>query len=421
MDDADGLEPLDQHPLLDVLADPNPLMVAWSLMFSAVASLELTGRSLLWATVQDGKRVLMPIPTTWIESIDHKRTVFTIRPAGLAKSFPVPGDEVCHFFYPDPSNPYGCLSPLQQIAEAVEADNSIQLSQWRAFKNGINPRVALVVGKNPGIPGAGEGVRPRLNARQRRQLFNAIMSEYGGEENTDKPIILDGLIERVEKLSTTPREMDFLNSSKLTKARILQGFGVNPILLGETEGANRASAYVAEEIFVSNKINPIIQLLSQTMTEWLGPVFSKPNEKLVVWIEPAVARDAEMELRRWQVGGQLGFVSPNEYRRTLLGLPDLPGGDMPSFQSAEPEPEPEPAAAVASASSAASEDVTGGEEEAGEDGSEEAGSDPGSDPGKAAVKPIQRKADRFSRLIDPALNPYTLSLLKTSPNGHGQK
>jgi phage portal protein BeeE len=333
--DTEALPPLDQHPLLDLLADPNPLMVAPSLMFITVASLELTGRSIWWVTTDGGRRVIMPIPTTWIEEVDSRRTVWTIRPAGSATTIPIPGDQIVHYYYPDPEFPWQPLSPLQQIAHAVEIDQAIAESQYRSFQ-AVMPRMALRVGKV-------ENIRPTVTKAQRQQLINSLKSAYAGVVGQNEPLILDGLIEDVFKLSLAPGELDYLNSSKLTKARILQGYGVSPILLGEVEGANRASATVADEIFVANKINPLIQLLSACMTEWLGPIFAGPGGQLAVWIEPAVPRDEDMKLKRWQVAATLGYVDESEFRRAVLNLPDR---KKPSKPAADDKPEPDAAPVV---------------------------------------------------------------------------
>jgi HK97 family phage portal protein len=320
---SDAMAPLESHPLLNLLDDPNELMVAWGLMFSTVASLELSGRSLWWVTQDEGRQSIVPIPTTWVEEVDAKRTAWKIRPVNSAESFPVPGEQIVHFFYPDPSNPLGALSPLQQIAAAVDADDAIATSQVAAFRRGIHPSHAIIVGKT--ATSGGESVRPKLTQTQRNQLLGAIKQAYQGVLHYGDPIIYDGIIEKIERISNSPEEMDFLNSGKVTKARILQGYGVSPILLGETEGANRASATVADEIFVANKVNPLLTLLSQTMQAWFAPMF---GDGLKVWIEPAVPRDDELTQKKWEQAATRGACTINEFRRNVLGLADIEGGDV---------------------------------------------------------------------------------------------
>jgi HK97 family phage portal protein len=340
--DTDNLEPLDQHPILDLLSDPSEMMTAWSLMWTTVAGLSLTGRALWLYGEENGRDALLPIPLTWVESTDTRRTIWNIRPGGTGTAIPVPGEFVAHFYMPDPADPYGAMSPLVQAALAVETDNAIAECQLQTFLRGIMPRIALRVGKTGGMPGvSGSDRRITLTQPQRKQIVEAIRSAHAGFSRSEEPLILDNLIEEVFKLSTAPAEMGFMESGASTKERVLQSFGVSPILLGQVEGANRASATVADYNVVSNTVNPIITMLSLTMTEWLGPLYAKPNERLRIWIEPCVAHDAEMHLKQWESGGRLGYVTPNEFRRAVLNLTDIEGGDeLPSAGKPTPATTP---------------------------------------------------------------------------------
>lgn len=301
--------PLTTHPLLDLLADPNELMVSWSLMFTTVASLELTGRSLWWLPKQEQ---ILPIPTSWIMGFEGSTriTSFRIRPPHSGEAFDIPSEDCCYFSYPDPADPHGAVSPLRAMAGAVDADESITVSQAMMFRNGIHPSHAIIVGKDPhpDVPG---GVRPRLSTAQQRQIISAIKKHYSDVSKHGEPLILDGMIEDVKRLSNTPAEMDWLDSGKATKARIMQGFGVNPIIAGEVEGANRASSLAAEDHFCQFTVNPKITLLSQCMTEWLGPMF---GGGLVIWIEECVPRDGEMNLRWAETLAQHGVITAHELR-----------------------------------------------------------------------------------------------------------
>jgi len=319
-------EPLDSHPILDLLADPNDLMVAWSLIYSTVASLELTGSSLWWLPELDRRRQVFPIPTSWIQSTEGTTRFdrWLIRPPNhTGEPLPIEADEACYFAYPNPADPHGTWSPLQAAGAAVDADESMTASQRNMFARGIHPSHAIIVGKD-----ATTGRRPELNGPQQRQIIRAIRERYASVYNSGEPIILDGLIEDIKRLSNTAEEMDYLNSGKTTKARIMQGFGTNAAICGELEGANRASSLAAEIHFAEFTVNPKIELISQCLTEWLGPIFAADGEKLVIWIEPVVPRDADMELRRYQVLGQFAAVTVNELR-AWAGLPAMAGGDKP--------------------------------------------------------------------------------------------
>jgi HK97 family phage portal protein len=327
-------DPLPSHPILDLLADPNDLMVAWSLIYVTVASLELTGSALWWLPELDGRRQIFPIPTSWIESTEGTTNFkrWLIRPPyHTGEPLAIEADEAVYFAYPNPADPHGTWSPLQAAAAAVDADNAIVESQRSMFTRGIMPSHAVIVGKDDVT-----GRRPTLTGPQQRQIIRAIRERYGGVYNSGEPIILDSMIEDIKRLSNTPAEMDWMNSSKSTKAAITQGFGTNPIIMGEIEGANRASSVAAEEHFATFTCNPKIELMSQCLTEWLSPMFAGDGEKLLVWIEPIVVRDADMELKRFQVLGQFQAVTKNELR-SWAGLPPIKGGDVPPAQAGKLE------------------------------------------------------------------------------------
>jgi hypothetical protein len=200
------------------------------------------------------------------------------------------------------------------------------------------------------IDDMGQTARPALEADQRKQLTAAITDSYRGLLRYGEPIILDAIIQDIKKITNSPQEMDFLNSGLQTKERIMQGFGVNPIITGQVESASRAASAEADKHFCKSTVNPKIELLSQVLTGWLGPKFAGPNERLYVWIEPATTDDGE-ELRanidllsrtgaigRKEMRGALGFdpeIDPNDIVGAPFSLVFQPAGALGTWQ---PEP-----------------------------------------------------------------------------------
>lgn len=256
------------------------------------------------------------------------RGTWKLRPFGGIEEIELPGDAVASFYLPDPSNPFASVSPLQAQATAVATDEQIQLAQHRAFANGIHPGMAIKVGKLPGMMPGEAGERPVLEPEQRRELIDMMRRLYAGVLNRHEPIILDGMIEGIERLTNLPAEMDFLESGATVKARIMQAFGVNPIIVGEIDGANRAQAWVAEKSFVDNTCNPIIELMGQVLTAWVGGHVAHDGERLVIWIDPCRADDPEQRLAEWKEARQGCFITQNEFRTQVLNLPAVEGGDV---------------------------------------------------------------------------------------------
>lgn len=321
--DPSRVEIIEWHPLMDAIQNPNSAMTRWTLLYTTVMSLLVTGRS-VWLVAFDKKQSLITtVPTTWALP-KHKNGLFSswdISPPSSAEPpLEWPGEYVVHFFFPDPANPLKPLSPVKAMAQQILADESISTAQRVGFRNGIHPTVALIAGD--GVSGTRD--RPiKLEPHQRNQLINWIRQEYAGVTRFGLPIVLDALIRDVKPLSSKPMEMAFRESADLTESQIYMGFGVNPISAGKTQDVNRASSAMAEHHLIGNTVNPVIDLLSEAINKTLVPLFAGENERLQAWIAPATPKDAEIRLRRFALAAKYASVEKNELRREC----DLPAKD----------------------------------------------------------------------------------------------
>src|SRR4051812_25556971 len=159
---GDRVEPLTTHPLLLALSDPNPLQVRWSLMYSVAAGLLLTGRAHLWLTADDTSKLqLWPIPAHWLRPSDPMHGSWYLRPDHSSDEYEIANEDIATFALPDPSTPFGCVSPLQSQAAAVSIDENIQQTQFDLFKSGVHPQLAIRVGK---VGTGNDSQRPVLTA-----------------------------------------------------------------------------------------------------------------------------------------------------------------------------------------------------------------------------------------------------------------
>jgi phage portal protein BeeE len=242
---------LDGHPFLDLLDRPNPVMVRSTLLQMTVASLEITGRSYWWmgGDKDPSNWSILPLPAHWVEPVHRPGMLYArwkVHIPGSSDDIEVPGDEIAYFYYPDPSNPLASLSPLQAASQAILTGESIDNSHRQAFNMGIGGSVVVKVARTAGVAGQ-DGSRAELGRAQREQLMRAFMEHYAGVLKQNYPIILDGIFEDVKRINQSNKEMDFLQSKKLTNQIICMIFGVNPIVLGMLESANRSSSATAED------------------------------------------------------------------------------------------------------------------------------------------------------------------------------
>jgi phage portal protein BeeE len=314
------------HPILDSVKRPNAVQKRFEFLYFSTMNLLLTGES-YWVggvvKTDDGERVeLWAVPTKWMTPI-HDGDLFTgykMDTGGLGEAPTIPPENVARTYLADPADPKSVMSPLRAINPATRTDDAIQLSNQQMMERGINPNLIITLGKVRGRDGTSER-RPRMTAAQRRQIVKAVREIWGRTVNAGDPAVLDDFIESVHKLHNTPQEMDFLASSKITKERIFQAFGVNPFIVGEIGNANRAQAVEAERSFC-NTVNPYLDAFSETMTDFVGPMFEQPK-RLLVWIEKCEPKDPELDLKKWSEARRNDDVSKNEFRTMQLGLPPV--------------------------------------------------------------------------------------------------
>ena len=327
------VEPEPEHPVLWTLEKPNTLQGKVELLSFSVMNILLTGEWFWIGGIKDvkddsdpdddrqaGKLEIFAVPSSWMVP-DHSKGMFSgyKLQVGLGgEGVLIPKENVARGYIPDPSNPTGCLPPLASCVTPAKIDQYILKSQIDGFARGMDPKIALVVGSQPG-PDGQKGFRPRLTGAQRKQLIRAVRQVWSQTVNYGDPAILDGLIDDVKRLQTMPAEMDWQNSGKTVKDRIFQAFGVNPLVTGEVTPANKAQAIVAEQNFVSNVLNPLIENISCAASEFITP-FYEHGDTLAVWLERAVPKDDELEFRQYSDGRRNGDISQDEWRG-YVGLP----------------------------------------------------------------------------------------------------
>lgn len=323
---VENLQILPDHQLAATFAAPNPVMVGSSLLFSVAASLLLTGKSHTWiADTDDGGKELWPLPSHWVRAADPLMQNWIVRPWQSATEFHVPGDRMCYIHHADPSNPFGAVSTLASQAATVTTEGNIIEAERSMFANGIFPALGVVVGDpmDPDNPSKSA----ILDQSTKDTITDALRKLFGGAGKYGSTIILDALIRDIKQLSLSPSEIPFLDSAKFTRAKIFQAYGVNPLLVGEIEGATYAQAWVAEKSFIDNTVAPLISLISQAFTRWLTPAFGGA-EGITCFIEMPEVHDPQARLQELQLGLSSGAMLRNEYRQAVLGLPPLPELDQ---------------------------------------------------------------------------------------------
>jgi HK97 family phage portal protein len=267
----EGEEEIAEHPLLTLLARPNPgataadLLEAWYgfLLVSGNAYLEVVavGGSVreLHALRPDRMKVV-PGPGGWPEAFDYTADSKTQRIAGEAAPG-VPRILHARLFHPL-SDHYG-LSPIEAAASAIDIHNTASRWNKALLDNSARPSGALVYTARDG----------NLTNEQYDRLKAELEQGFQGAGRAGRPLLLEGGLDW-KSMSLTPRDMDFIEAKHVAAREIALALGVPPMLLG-IPGDNTYSNYQeATRTFWRSTVLPLVTRTAKSLSGWLGPAYA---------------------------------------------------------------------------------------------------------------------------------------------------
>lgn len=325
--EAARIDILESHPVLELLASPNPRTKGSTLIANTVVSLEFTGKAYWTRTKPFRNRFfdLWHLPTDWVkESADNLQLddEFIINPPRNPEPEHVPASAMIYFYYPDPTNPVNAYAPVRAALQAIQIDESIQASQRSMFDNGLYPSLAIITGDIIDPTGKNLG-KAQLDRFQINQIDERLKHLHRGVNKHNGTVVLDRVIDDVKPISLKPQEMNWKESAEINMQRIWRIMGVPRVVAGDVTDANRATALVADSAFVGNCVNPKITMISMTLNDELLPLFG--NDGLIMWIEEARSVDREGRMKEIELAVDRRGVTVNELR-SEIGKPALPGG-----------------------------------------------------------------------------------------------
>ena len=253
------------HPLARLLDHPNPWTDAVGTLVSD-GPLPGTDRQLLLvrrpdaASGQPGE--LWIVPTPWVRVVpDPTQFVHGVRGrrprACRPRCSPRTRSSTSSIRTRSTSH-YG-LSPLQANALTIDANTELQKSRYQTFLAGQRPGIVLQTDQT-------------LTEPTIRRLEEKIQARFGGRENWHRPLVLEqGL--KASPWTLTPAEMDYLNSSKLSRDEIFALFRVPPPIAGivENMGLGADIWYGARVMFCEGTVQPKLDLIGAGADARPGP------------------------------------------------------------------------------------------------------------------------------------------------------
>ena len=314
----------DAHPLLSLLAAPNPREAGTRFLESVYGHLMVSGNAYLEAARLDGlprqlyalrpdRMQVVPGPDGWPSSYEYAVGARTVRYDQDGEG----GPPILHLTLFHPLDDHYGLSPMEAAAVALDIHNAAGAWNKALLDNAARPSGALVFG------GAAGG---SLSDTQFDRLKTELEANYQGSGNAGRPLLLEGGLDW-KPLSLSPKDMDFVEAKNAAAREIALAFGVPPLLLGLAGDNTHANYAEANRAFYRQTVIPLARRTGESLVQWLGPAW-EGTLRLEPDLDAIEALAAERE-SLWRRVGDAAFLDDDE-RREAVGYgrrrPAIPNG-----------------------------------------------------------------------------------------------
>jgi HK97 family phage portal protein len=307
---------IDKHPLLELLARPNPWQSYEEFLDELLAYRLISGEGDIWANAVGRKVsemwVLRPdwleptyengIPKVWTYTpADNTRTAMTVEPENLLiwKEF-------------NPLDRWRGLSPLWSCAFAIDTLNQYARANKALLDNDVRPSGVLWTETN-------------LSDTSYARLKAQFEETYGGADNNGRPMLLEGGL-RWQQQGLSPREMEFIAGKRAGEQDVCKVLGVPGQMIGLDGSQTFANYEQARAAFYEDTVVPTVNSAMAAITRWLGPRYGlKPGMTLTVDVEGVAALEPRRAERNRTID-LMQSLTVNE-KRASMGYQDVEDGD----------------------------------------------------------------------------------------------
>lgn len=300
--DSEELLEITNHPLLNVLNNPNPYLDYAGLMEFTQLFQEVTGAA-YWYVAKNVLGVPVQIwllCPQWVKTLtDDKGLVAGYEYGTMGSKVTYEPDEVIPFLLPNLDNPLvDGMSPLLSVFESINIENKYSATEAAILDN---------EGRPAGILTAKDGLGAEEAERWERK-FNAKFRRAGN----GGVIVLDEDA-NFNPLTFSPRDLSRLQIHENAKESICSAYGVPPAMLGSGASQYKVDVDVRQH-HVEYAIVPRLRRIQSVLNRYLVPMF---DDSLFLMFEDASPQNIEQYRKDLELVSRNGAITNNELRQKL--------------------------------------------------------------------------------------------------------
>jgi len=319
---AEGIEKeeITEHPVIDLLNNPNMMSTRFILWYDTMVRLELKGEC-GWYLVPG------------IGGVPSEIMVLPVRKSAVFKALPDPKtmlkgysyvdgnirqtfkpEEIIFYRYPSPASPYTGMSPL--LAQTYPYDIELYLMQQQRamFKNKATPGMVFTTDQ-------------RLTTAQVEAMASHVKSQFGKASKTGNPMFVHSGMKYDHAAGVTNKEMDIVNIAEFTRDKIITAYDLSPGHVGLVKDVNRANMEVLQETFIRECLKPKTMLIEEYLEKHLLPMY---DDNLTAGFDLPDIEEKEFIVKERESNLKSGYTTINE-ERMRNGLDSVEWGDAPWY------------------------------------------------------------------------------------------
>ena len=329
-----GETELTQHPILDLIANPNPEQATSQYLREKVGYYLIAGNGYEERVTVGGTPreiyQLRPDRMRVVKGTNGAPIAYEYRVNGRVVTFPVAANGTCdisHLRSFNPTNDAYGLSPIEPASFAI--DQHAQAQAWLVglLQNSARPSGALALKDGT-----------TLSDDQFARLKAQIDDQYSGARNAGRPMLLEGGLSW-EQMGLGPQDMGIIDAKNSAARDIALAFGVPPQMLG-IPGDNTYSNYQEARLaFWEDTVIPLTQLIAEHWTATLG-------EPMGVEVVPDFDQIPALVEKRMTLWGMADPILGNKLDLMKAHFPEAPVTETSAGHFLQEEVPAEIAAAV---------------------------------------------------------------------------
>lgn len=312
-------ERVTDHPLAEILAQPNPYTTPYRFMESIVSDMAIYDNAIVVKVRLEGQpRALVRVDPTRVAPVgDNPFTAEAYELRGPRDRVTVPADQVIHLRgYSAVDERWGC-SPLEALAGILMEDHQARLYRQQLWRNGA--RVSGYLERPSEAPEWSDEGKERFRAQWQAQ-YAGDGGRVGGT-----PILEDGM--KYVPAGTSPKDAQWAESRKLTREEVTAAYHIPLTLVGILDNATYSNISEQHKMMYQDTLAPWLTMIQQDLALQLLPDFPDTKD-LYVEFNLAEKLRGSFEEQAVQLQTAVGgpWMSRNE-ARARVNLPQVENGD----------------------------------------------------------------------------------------------